>query len=431
MKKWNVLVYPAGTEIGLEIARSLNFSTHFNLIGGNSTNDHSDIIFPEVIADLPSVDNKEALIDEIQRLIRELEIDILFPAHDEVIELFSSTSFAPAKVIAPKPEAAKALRFKSATYDALEGASFLPRVIRREDAEQAPLPLFARPDRGQGSVGVFKVSEPEQLRQCWNGDRSYIVTEFLPGAEYTVDCYTSRDGELQYLCARERQRIRNGICVRATEQDPTEFLPIAREINSRIPVIGPWFFQVKRDVNGVVRLMEVANRVAGTMGFERLKGVNLVQAVLWETLGYSVALPKVPVATFVYDRALYEGIKISDQLEHLYIDLDDTLLFSDGTVNYELIGLLIGLKINRGVKVTLITRHDRVVGDTLSQLGISHQFDNVIHLDKVESKAPYVVGKNVVFVDDSFAERAAVAEMNPDAWCIGPESQRVLSGYLN
>ncbi|MEZ0602641.1 ATP-grasp domain-containing protein [Paraburkholderia sp. IW21] len=431
MKKWNVLVYPAGTEIGLEIARSLSFSTHFNLIGANSLHDHSDIIFSNLIADLPSVDNKEALIGEIQRLVRELEIDILFPAHDEVMELFSSTSFAPTKVIAPTPEAAKALRYKSATYDALRGVSFLPKIIHQGNAEQTPLPLFARPDRGQGSVGVFKITAPEQLLQCWEGERAYIVTEFLPGAEYTVDCYTSRDGKLQYLCARERQRIRNGICVRAAEQDPAEFLPIAEEITSRIPVRGPWFFQVKRDVDGVLRLMEVANRVAGTMGFERLKGVNLVQSILWETLGYSIALPKVPVATFIYDRALYEGIKISEPLEHLYVDLDDTLLFSDGTVNYELLGLLIGLRINRGTKVTLITRHDRVVEETLSQLGITEQFDNVVHLDKVESKAAYVVGKNVVFVDDSYAERAAVAKMNPDAWCIGPESQRVLSGYLN
>ncbi|AYZ67547.1 ATP-grasp domain-containing protein [Burkholderia multivorans] len=430
MKKWNVLVYPAGTEIGLEIARSLSFSKHFNLVGANSIRDHSDILFPTLICDLPDVRNKDALLSRISEIVEGHQIDLVFPAHDEVMELFSTVAFTGAVVIAPTREAAAIMRYKSTTYEALADTSFLPKVFDELNAQDAVLPLFARPDRGQGSVGVFKINSKEQLTECWGDDQKYIVTEFLPGAEYTVDCYTARDGSLQYLCARERQRIRNGICVRAEEQDPAEFLPIAEEIAKRIPVRGPWFFQVKRDSQGALKLMEVANRIAGTMGYERLKGVNLVQAALWEALGKSVSLPKVPAASFIYDRALYEGIKFEGRLEHLYVDLDDTLLFADGSVNYELIGYIVGLRLNRGTKVTLITRHDRSVDETLAKLGIAEQFDKIVHLDKVESKAPYVVGENVAFVDDSHAERRAVSEANPTALCFGPEAQRVLSGYL-
>jgi hypothetical protein len=38
MKK-NVLVFPCGSEIGLEIHKSLSYSTHFTLVGGSSVDD--------------------------------------------------------------------------------------------------------------------------------------------------------------------------------------------------------------------------------------------------------------------------------------------------------------------------------------------------------------------------------------------------------
>jgi hypothetical protein len=44
MKK-NVLVFPCGSEIGLEVYRSLKHSIHFNLIGANSVDDHGRVVF--------------------------------------------------------------------------------------------------------------------------------------------------------------------------------------------------------------------------------------------------------------------------------------------------------------------------------------------------------------------------------------------------
>lgn len=431
MEKKKVLVYPAGTEIGLEVARSLTFSRHFELIGANSIHDHSDILYPTLINDLPPVTEKDELVQRIKKIVSDLSIDVIYPAHDEVIEIFSSIQIDGVVVIAPKQSVAKILRYKSKTYEALAGVDFLPHVIVEKEQLNIELPLFARPDRGQGSVGIFRIDSCDQLNECWKLGSPYIVTEFLPGSEYTVDCYTDYKGRLQYLCARERERVRNGICVRAQECDPKEFYPIAKAISEKIPVRGAWFFQVKRDRNDALKLMEVANRVAGTMGYERLKGANLIQAGLWEALGYEVLLPNLPKANFIYDRALYEGIKFSYKLDSLYVDLDDTLIFEDGSINYELVGYIFGLKINTNTKIFLITRHKHIPEETLATLGLDKQFDKIIHLTAGESKADYVTGTKVAFIDDSFTERGAVNLANPHALCVGPEGQRVLSGFLN
>ncbi|HTB48507.1 MAG TPA: carbamoylphosphate synthase large subunit short form, partial [Verrucomicrobiae bacterium] len=55
--KQNVLVFPCGSEIGLEIYKSLSHSTHFNIFGGSSTADHGEFVYENYIGDLPTVDS--------------------------------------------------------------------------------------------------------------------------------------------------------------------------------------------------------------------------------------------------------------------------------------------------------------------------------------------------------------------------------------
>ena len=58
VKKKNILVFPCGSEIGLEIYRSLNYSTHLNLFGGNSIKDHGEFVYENYIGDLPFVSDE-------------------------------------------------------------------------------------------------------------------------------------------------------------------------------------------------------------------------------------------------------------------------------------------------------------------------------------------------------------------------------------
>jgi len=62
MKK-NVLVFPCGSEIGLEIYRSLSKSIHFNIIGASSIDDHGKFIFQNYIGDAPFVEDANFICD--------------------------------------------------------------------------------------------------------------------------------------------------------------------------------------------------------------------------------------------------------------------------------------------------------------------------------------------------------------------------------
>ena len=85
MKKINILVFPAGTEIGLEIYRSLRFCKEVNLFGaGVATKNHGMYVFDKYFS-IPSVDNPEWMI-RLNDVIHRNEIDYIFPAHDSVIK---------------------------------------------------------------------------------------------------------------------------------------------------------------------------------------------------------------------------------------------------------------------------------------------------------------------------------------------------------
>lgn len=107
-------------------------------------------------------------------------------------------------------------------------------------------------------------------------DPTLLILDYLPGKEYTIDCFTDRHGVLRFVGPhRERARILNGISVNSFPVKDPVFSNMAEVINKNLKLRGVWFFQVKEAKDGELGLMEIAPRVGGTMGLTRNMGVNL------------------------------------------------------------------------------------------------------------------------------------------------------------
>ncbi len=63
--KKRVLIFPCGSEIGLEVNRALSNDIHFEMYGASSLPDHGKFVFKNYIEGIPFVD-KENFIDEIE-----------------------------------------------------------------------------------------------------------------------------------------------------------------------------------------------------------------------------------------------------------------------------------------------------------------------------------------------------------------------------
>lgn len=407
MKK-KVAVFPAGTEIGLEINRALKYSTHIELYGFNSVKDHSEFVYKNYVKGIPFYYNNE-FIEELNKFIKINEIDFIYPAHDDVqLFLTENHNKINATILTTDIETVRICRSKLKTYELLKNEDFIPRVYENRKKVDK-FPIFIKPDVGQGSNGAKIINNEEDFNYWVKDNSDMIICEYLPGKEYTIDCFTDFNGELKVCKMRSRNRIKTGISVNSEIiLIENKILEIANIINGKLKFDGAWFFQLKKDINNEYKLLEVAPRVSGTMGLTRNIGINYPLLTIFNKC-------KVPIKvidnkySIEVDRAFISRFNIDLDYDTVYVDLDDTLIINN-KVNKFLM-MFIYQAINDGKKIIIISKHVFDIYKTLNRYKISVDlFWDIISLKKGDKKSDYISCTKAIFIDDSFAERYEVSK---------------------
>ena len=402
----NILVFPAGTEIGMEILDALKYSKFIRVFGGTSVRCHAQFVFENYIEGIPFVD-EDSFVDAINDVIDEYKIDYVYPAHDSVLtKLALNRDRLHAVLVAAETETVEICRSKNKTYAHLAGADYLPRSYK--GAEDVPgYPVFIKPSVGQGAQGARLVEDEKRLREALSEGVEYAVCEYLPGREFTVDCFTDRHGKLRLVSPRSRARIRAGISVRSEHFEPDEQVQaIAEDINQRFKFRGAWFFQLKENSEGQYRLMEVAPRIAGTMAVTRNTGVNLPMLTLFDLWDYDVELIQ-NGGELLLDRSFIARFDTDISYDRVYVDFDDTIIVKD-KVNGLLMMFLYQAR-DKGKELILLTKHRKDIYESLEKYAIAPGlFTEIIHIKPEDSKTEHIKPHSI-FIDDSFAERIKVS----------------------
>ncbi|WP_016954455.1 ATP-grasp domain-containing protein [Catenovulum agarivorans] len=401
----NVLIVPCGTEIGMEISRSLKNVKNITLFGANSIADHSQYDFEHFISGVPFLGDPE-FESAIKDIVQSHSIDFIIPAHDDAtIAIKSIERELGCVVVAPNLETCQIARSKNRTYACLQGVVRTPKTY--QFGEVSDFPVFIKPDVGQGSQGAYKINDNSELEFRYS--EGMVICEYLPGAEYTVDCFTDGTGQLLSAQPRERKAVKNGIAV-STEnvaKGLEKFKAFAEKINGALKLKGAWFFQVKEDIHGELCLLEIAVRIAGSMALNRVRGINYAELSLYLFNGYSVSVLEQDINVSMH-RCLANRYTLSISFNKLYCDFDDCLYINENKINLQLVALIYKAH-NDGKLVSLITRHKGDLNRKLRELRISDLFSEIIHITDASPKSNYIIEKDAIFIDDSFAERLDVS----------------------
>jgi hypothetical protein len=405
-KRINVLVFPGGTEIGLEVHKSLSWCKEINLYSaGSAVSSHAPYVFSRHV-NIPSVHNPE-FIDSLNGVIDENGIDFVIPAHDDVIvALAQNSQKIHARIVTSPLTTCLIARSKSETYRVLSDS--IPVPVRFPDADVIErFPVFVKPDRGQGSQHAQVVHNARHLEQALATRDDLIILEYLPGEEFTIDCFSDRERGLLFCGARQRIRTRSGISMDSTPVQDDIWEEYAKQISRRLEFHGAWFFQAKRDRHGIPKLLEVAPRIAGTMSVNRVLGVNFPLLSIFEQLRIPIEIRfnKIDVQL---DRALVNRYRHELSYQTIYIDLDDTLVVN-GRVNTEIVRFLYQC-VNTKKRIVLLTKHAGDLDQTLRKHRLTGIFDEVIQMDQSANKSDYIHSSDAIFIDDSFSERKAVSQ---------------------
>lgn len=408
-KKIKVLIFPAGEINSVELHDALTSNVNIEVYGASSVDRHGSYIFKNYISGLPYVSHPDFL-DTLNELIVEWGIDYIFPTHDSVA-LFMAENRARLKadVITSDAETAQICRDKRATYELFKETNFCPRVY----SGFKHFPCFIKPRKGQGAVGAMLVKSVEDIPANL-ALTDQVITEYLPGEELTVDCFTDGFRNLCAVLPRTRKRLLAGISV-AGKAIPIcqEIQKIAETINKKLNFFGLWYFQLKQDGNGQYKLLEISTRCAGAMCLSRARGVNLPLLSVYVANGREIEVFENPCSVQM-DRTLISRYQIDYEYQTVYVDYDDTVVLHD-EVCMPVISFLYQCR-NQKKKIVLLTRHalsheDNVL-ESLKTHAISPDvFDEIIELSGDEEKSDFIRNINgAIFIDNAYLERKKVHE---------------------
>lgn len=407
----NILIFPSGSESAMNIYDALKYYTQFNVFGASSQSDHAEFVFPKsqlYIGDLYIYE--ASFIDKFNEVIKTFEITHVIPTHDIIASFLSKYGDSiNATIISSPYDTARIAENKRLTYEALKGKAFYPIVYETVE-EIIEYPVFIKPYIGVGSRGAVKVKNQESLLKLLEKDSEVLISEFLPGEEITVECFTDRKGDLLISEPRSRDRISNGITYRTKRAKKYEEVDdIAKALNKCFVFRGAWYFQVKKSIEGHFKLLEISVRESGTMSFYRQLGINFSALSVLDAMNYDLQI-LFNDYNLVLDKRVQSHYQLNYDYHTLYIDPDETLVVKN-KVNTSLIKVIYQQK-NKHKKIVLLTRNMELLKTWFKKYGLCEEiFDEIITIENQEQLLNCIKYKQAVFVSSHFEDRLQVMKV--------------------
>lgn len=406
----NILIAPGTTGVAREISSSLMHVKNIKLFGAGfdlklaESFPYSDFRYLREFS--------KNSFQEIELITSELKIDYIFLAHDSwIYEFREKQNIGSAKVINHNSRAVSTARFKLDTYHLLKQLINTPTAYVSPDQIKS-FPVFVKPNAGQGSRGAKVIKTSKELIQYTDKNTNqftlnWICTEFLPGEEFTVDCYSNFKNVVIYKGVRSRRDIIDGITTTSKFVHAPEVEGWAELISNKLKLTGAWFFQYKFDSMMRPKLLEIGLRIAGASALSRVNGVNLTLIWIYESRGFDVQIPLQENFAEI-TRKENRNLALIYGIDTVVSDFDDTLIVN-GHLNLGMVTMISKLR-SYGKRIILMTRHNGEIHNLLEEISLRELFDEIIRVENGEKKSDFFRRKwgRTIFVDDSFYERTEV-----------------------
>lgn len=150
----------------------------------------------------------------------------------------------------------------------------------------------------------------DQIREILTGKPfiELLVSEYLPGDEFTIDCI-AQDGECLVILPRRRIKMIEGISVKGQFLRNEEIIEYCKKIIKSLGLTGPIGLQVKRAFDGKYKILEINPRIQGTSCSAMALGLNLPLLAITQSVGKPILID--------YDK-LNWGIHFARYWEEVY-----------------------------------------------------------------------------------------------------------------
>ena len=337
----NLLMTGAGAPGGPGIIRCLKKISNLNLIVADADENASGRYLNKKFIQIPKA-NDPKFIEYILGVCIKMDVDIIFPLVTNELFILSENKYLfeknNIKVIVSDFKSLSVANNKSLLYKHLKKNKIKTpnfRIVTTfEEFYKAKEELLAlhsaycvKPSISNGSRGIrlidSSISEydllfKEKPNSLYISDKKIckilknntfpelLVSEILPGNEYTIDSIVDIHGNPILILPRIRKKINGGISVAGKFENNPYIIDYCEKIIRSLKLVGPIGIQVKEDRNGEFKILEINPRIQGTS----------VAA-----LGVGVNLPKLAVNLIREEKVIIPDIKWDTEFIRYYNEL--------------------------------------------------------------------------------------------------------------
>jgi carbamoyl-phosphate synthase large subunit len=153
----------------------------------------------------------------------------------------------------------------------------VPRTERLDkvaDPGSWDYPVMVKPRTGSGSRGISVAASSQELLRL-EPSPDFLVQDYLPGAEYSIDVLADATGHVVAAVPRVRERVDSGVSVAGRTVHDAELERLGTDVAVATGLTFVANVQFRRDAAGRPALLEVNPRFPGAMPLTVASGVDM------------------------------------------------------------------------------------------------------------------------------------------------------------
>lgn len=259
-------------------------------------------------------------LEEIFSICKDEKINCLISTIDTDLLLFAENKQRfekiGTKVLISAPDKVKLCRDKRFTADYFISLGLKsPVPVDAVEKYVMGYPAFIKPKDGSSSIDAYKVENEEELRNCSEKVKDYIIQPFISGKEYTIDIFCDYEGNPVYITPRERIAVRSGEVLQTRICQDDRMIDEMETLIRDFKPCGQITVQlIREETTGDDYYIEINPRFGGGAPLSIKAGADSAKAVLRMLNGEKLAYEKKAARDqAVYSRfdqsiCIYEGV---------------------------------------------------------------------------------------------------------------------------
>ena len=193
---------------------------------------------------IPKVDD-QGYVDSLLAVCAAEKVELLVPLYELEFSLLDTKRYDFEKIgtllLLSKREVLEVCQDKWQTYRFLTTHKIkTPKTwVGNSLPQDISFPVFVKPRKGMGSRGTQRVDVVEQLEFILQQDIEFLIQEFIPGTEYTLDILADLEGRVLSVVPRERLEVRAGEVSKSRTVYRRDLIEQSKNIVEKLGAIGP------------------------------------------------------------------------------------------------------------------------------------------------------------------------------------------------